>query len=112
MMIHRLVIRPTTIKKNVNNVANCLSQIVLRQSNRNSATKVARHITTGVKTMDEIIRLAKQNVRAHWMQSDGTYTMCELSNIVINQLTDELSTWAQNIDDSCHIHGGTQREKA
>ena len=33
------------------------------------------------------------------MGSDGTYTMCELTNILINQLTDELSEWAQNIDD-------------
>ena len=49
--------------------------------------------------MKEIIRLSKENILARSMGSDGTYTMCELTNILINQLTDELSEWAQNIDD-------------
>ena len=58
--------------------------------------------------MKEIIRLAKESIRGSWKDSDGTFTMGELTNVVINQLTDELSDWARNIDDSCLIHGGIQ----
>ena len=51
------------------------------------------------KGLKEIIRLSQENIRQRLMGSDGAFTMCEMTDSLINQLTIELSEWAQNIDD-------------